>query len=90
MGKPSLANGLAVPNPFGEDLILEVLKQSGGLPIAISDEAMIKCVKQLAKGRRFAGGTRGWRIIGSIAPIDQERKNSTCRKNLIIEYRFSI
>ena len=49
VGKPSLANGLAVPNPFAEDMIMEVLHQSGGMPLAISDEDMIASVKEIAR-----------------------------------------
>lgn len=49
VGKPSLANGLAVPNPFAEDMIMQVLHQSNGLPLAISDEDMIAAVKEIAR-----------------------------------------
>jgi len=49
VGKPSLANGLAVPNPFAEDMIMQVLRESKGFPIAISDEEMIAGVKEIAK-----------------------------------------
>ena len=66
VGKPSLANGLAVPNPFGEDLILEVLKQSGGLPIAISDEAMIKSVRQLAKDEGLFVAPEGGALLEAL------------------------
>jgi threonine synthase len=48
IGKPSLANGLAVPNPFAEDMILQVLRESNGFPIAICDEDMIAGVKEMA------------------------------------------
>ena len=49
VGKPSLANGLAVPNPFAENLMLEVLHASGGLPITVSDQEMIAGVKEIAR-----------------------------------------
>lgn len=49
IGKPSLANGLAVPNPFAELLIMKVLLESKGVPLAVSDEAMIAAVKELAR-----------------------------------------
>ena len=49
IGKPSIANGLAVPNPFAEDLILEVLRASHGLAIAVSDESMNKAVREIAR-----------------------------------------
>jgi threonine synthase len=47
-GKPTLANGLAVPRPFAEKLILNTLKESGGAAISVSDEQMIMRVKELA------------------------------------------
>jgi threonine synthase len=49
VGKPSLANGLAVPHPFAEDMILQVLRQSNGIPVAISDQDMIAAVKEIAR-----------------------------------------
>jgi threonine synthase len=49
VGKPSLANGLAVPNPFAEDMILQALRESNGLPLAVSDENMIAAVKEIAR-----------------------------------------
>jgi threonine synthase len=48
-GSPSLANGLAVPNPFAEDMILQVLRESGGFPLAVKDEDMIAGVKEMAR-----------------------------------------
>src|SRR4051812_16862223 len=67
MGKPSVANGLAVPNPFGEDMILQVLKESGGLPIAISDPAMIKAVKQLAKDEGLLVAPEGGALLEALS-----------------------
>lgn len=49
IGRPSIANGLAVPNPFAENMILRVLRESGGQPIAIQDADMITGVKEIAK-----------------------------------------
>lgn len=48
-GRASLANGLAVPNPFAEDMILEVLRASFGFPVAVSDSSMVKAVKEIAR-----------------------------------------
>lgn len=49
VGKPSIANGLAVPNPFAENMMLEVLQDSGGLPITVTDQEMIAGVKEIAR-----------------------------------------
>lgn len=48
-GKPSLANGLAVPHPFAEQMILQVLKESGGQPLAIEDGDMIHALREIAR-----------------------------------------
>lgn len=49
VGRPSIANGLAVPNPFAENMILRVLRESKGRAIAIQDSAMIAAVKEVAR-----------------------------------------
>ncbi|MEO6914657.1 MAG: threonine synthase [Chitinophagaceae bacterium] len=47
--KPSIANGLAVPFPFGMDLMLQVLEDSGGMAISVSEKEIIDAVKEIAK-----------------------------------------
>jgi threonine synthase len=47
--KPTIANGLAVPYPFGMDLMLKVLKESGGTAVAIDEDEIIAGVKEIAK-----------------------------------------
>ncbi|GAB3794745.1 threonine synthase [Spirosoma humi] len=49
IGKPTLANGLAVPRPIGEPLMLHVLRESGGTAIAVSEEAMLEGVRDLCR-----------------------------------------
>lgn len=49
IGKPSLANGLAVPRPIGEPLMLQVLRESGGTTLAVSEEDMLAGVRDLAR-----------------------------------------
>jgi threonine synthase len=47
--RATIANGLAVPYPFGMDMMLEVLEESGGTAIAISEAAIVSGVKEIAK-----------------------------------------
>lgn len=47
-GSATFANGLAVPHPFAEKLILQVIRQSNGTAIAVSDEAIQKAMKEIA------------------------------------------
>ncbi len=49
VGKPTLANGLAVPRPIGEPLMLQVLRESGGTTLAISEDDMLDGVRALAR-----------------------------------------
>jgi threonine synthase len=48
-GKPTIANGLAVPNPFAEKMIMRVLKESGGRPIAVSEQGIIESQKEVGR-----------------------------------------
>jgi threonine synthase len=49
VGKPTLANGLAVPRPIGEPLMLNVLRESGGTAIAVSEDDMLEGVSDLCR-----------------------------------------
>lgn len=49
VGKPTLANGLAVPRPIGEPLILQALQASNGTAIAVSDDDMLEGVSELGR-----------------------------------------
>lgn len=48
----TIAAGLKVPKPFADRLILEVLRESGGLAVSVTDEEIIKAIRDLA---RFEG-----------------------------------
>jgi threonine synthase len=47
--KPSIANGLAVPYPFGMDMMQDVLYESEGTAYAVSEEEIIEGVKEIAR-----------------------------------------
>ena len=46
---PSLANGLAVPYPFGMDMMQDVLHESKGMAYAVSEEEIVDGVKEFAR-----------------------------------------
>lgn len=52
-GNPTIANGLAVPNPFAEKMILRVLRESGGKPIPVSEEEITKAQKEVGKDEGY-------------------------------------
>jgi threonine synthase len=47
VGKPTIANGLAVPRPLGEQLMLQTLQESGGTAISITEAEMVTGLKEL-------------------------------------------
>ena len=48
-GRPTLANGLAVPHPLGEAMMLRVLRKSGGTVVSVSEEAMLAGMRELGQ-----------------------------------------
>ena len=47
--KSSMANGLAVPYPFGMDMMQKVLQESNGMAYAVSEEEILEGVKEFAR-----------------------------------------
>jgi threonine synthase len=66
IGKPSLANGLAVPNPFAEDMIMEVLNHSNGMALAIKEEEMIQGVREIGKEQGLLMAPEGGAIWAAM------------------------
>lgn len=56
---PSVANGLAVPYPFGMDMMLDVIHNSGGTAIAISEKDILASVKEIAKTEGIIASPEG-------------------------------
>jgi threonine synthase len=47
-GAATIADGLRVPAAIGDFLILRALRESGGTAVAVEDEEMLACARQLA------------------------------------------
>jgi threonine synthase len=45
----TLASGLRVPKPYGDYLILDILKKSGGVALAVTDAEILEATRQWAK-----------------------------------------
>ncbi|HRR09034.1 MAG TPA: threonine synthase [Rhodothermales bacterium] len=76
----TIANGLRVPAPFGDRLILEALYESRGTAITISDEEMESGIRELAVGEGFFVAPEGaavWMALkklresGWVKPTDK-------------------
>ncbi|GAB3550319.1 threonine synthase [Spirosoma fluminis] len=72
VGKPTLANGLAVPRPIGEPLMLEVLRESKGTAIAVSEEAMLQGVSELARHEGMFVAPEGGAIWAATKTLLQQ------------------
>lgn len=49
VGKPTIANGLAVPRPLGEKLMLKTLSESGGTATSVTEEEMVLGMQELGR-----------------------------------------
>lgn len=73
VGRPSLANGLAVPNPFGMNSMQQVLHQSGGMALAVSETAIVEGTLEIAKQEGLLVAPEGGAIWkGLLQLIEQE------------------
>ncbi|WP_159467493.1 threonine synthase [Dyadobacter sp. 3J3] len=64
--KPSMANGLAVPSPFAERQILEILKESNGFAIAVSEQELLDGVKTLSRREGLFVAPEGGALIPAM------------------------
>jgi threonine synthase len=71
VGKPTLANGLAVPRPIGEPLMLTVLRESNGTAIAVSEDEMIEGVSELSRQEGIFAAPEGGAIWAATRKLLQ-------------------
>jgi threonine synthase len=74
---PSIANGLAVPYPFGMDLMQKVIMDSGGDVVTVSEEEISEGIGEVAGSEGILlspEGSAAWKALailvekGSILP----------------------
>ncbi|MFD2512640.1 threonine synthase [Pontibacter locisalis] len=79
-GKPTIANGLAVPRPLGEHMMLKVLHESGGTAISITEDEMLEGIRELGKSEGLFVAPEGaaiWMAArklvdkGTVSPEDE-------------------
>jgi threonine synthase len=68
---PTIANGLAVPYPFGMDLMQKVLDDSGGYAIAVSEEEILEGVRELAKTEGMLWAPEGAAVWKALLHLRQ-------------------
>jgi threonine synthase len=70
---PTIANGLAVPYPFGLKMMQQVLEESGGTVFAVSDEEILNGVKELAREEGMLVAPEGaalWKALLHLRELD--------------------
>ncbi len=83
-GKPSLANGLAVPNPFAEDMMLKALRESKGQPLAVSDNKMVAAVKEIARKEGLIIAPEGGALWSALLQLVQHGMVQRAEKILLL------
>jgi threonine synthase len=78
--KPSIANGLVVPDPFGMDLMLNVIYESGGDVVVVSEQAILDGIKEVAKAEGILlspEGSATWKGLQILADKNSIHKTDT-------------
>jgi threonine synthase len=67
--KPSIANGLAVPTPFGMKMMQEIIQQSRGTVIAISEAEILEGVREVAFSEGVFLSPEGSAVIKALPKL---------------------
>ncbi|WP_221393959.1 threonine synthase [Dyadobacter sp. NIV53] len=84
LAKPSVANGLAVPFPFAEKQILQVLKESGGFALSVTENELLDGVKSLAKREGLFVAPEGGALLPAMKKAIQNKWISPDDKILLL------
>ncbi len=55
----TVADGLRVPSTVGDFLVLRALRESGGTALAVSDEEMIKAMREIGRAEGISAAPEG-------------------------------
>jgi threonine synthase len=65
----TVAAGLRVPKPFGDELILEILRESGGTAVAVSDRELIDAGVELASVEGVFAAPEGAACVAALRSL---------------------
>ena len=69
----TIANGLAVPYPFGMDMMLQVLKESGGTAVGVEEEDIVAAVKEIARTEGLLISPEGAATFKALLHLNQHK-----------------
>jgi threonine synthase len=84
VGKATVANGLAVPNPFAEKMIMNVLRESGGRPIGIREEEIITAQKEVGRNEGMLVAPEGAALFVALKQMVASGEIRTNEKVLVL------
>ncbi len=84
VGKATFANGLAVPNPFGEQMILKVLLESNGKPVSVSEMEITTNMREIARCEGMLVAPEGAALWAALKKLVAENFVSRDEKILLL------
>lgn len=80
----SIANGLSVPKAFGLDLILQVLNESGGLAMAVTDQQIRASAREISTKEGILISPEGAAVWAALKQLVQQGKIKRHAKVLLL------
>lgn len=68
-GEFTVANGLAVPNPFALKLMVQVLRESKGTAVAVSDQEIKDSIKELSREEGLLVAPEGASLLPALKKL---------------------
>jgi threonine synthase len=69
----TLASGLRVPKSFADALILEDLRNSEGIAVAVSDESILKAQRKLGRMEGIFAAPEGAATLAALEKLVQQK-----------------
>jgi threonine synthase len=73
-GADTIAAGLRVPKALGDFLILKIIRESGGLALAVSDKEIMEAVEVMANKEGIFPCPEGAATLAALIRLTQEGK----------------
>ena len=73
-----------MPNPFAEDMMLKVLRESKGQPLAVADIDMVAAVKEIARKEGLIIAPEGGALWKALLQLIQDGAVQRAEKILLL------
>ena len=82
--KATIANGLAVPYPFGMNMMLSVLQESSGTIVTVEEDEIIAAVKEIAKTEGLLISPEGAATWKALLHLNRTKQINMSEKILLL------